>query len=176
VAARYSKNIRVFCETGGHRGPPLQLLVTALKTFEARCSTLLRIQSSIPGEESNDPLSCLSQKAFYSLRREFIQQLTLPRRQFVLEAKLKEILPEDDSDEVWKNIGLSLRVKKWPALSRTRWPGFFTPRVENVRESFPNDFGSHRLTRSLPLPVLTVSKCDSYFLAKPFRWDLVRMS
>ena len=85
-------------------------------------------------EESKDSLSCLSQKAFYSLRREFIQQLSLPRRQFVPEAKLKEILPDDHRDEVWKSIGASLGVKKWPAVSRTRWSGFFTPTVQNVRE------------------------------------------
>ena len=86
-------------------------------------------------EVSKDSRSCLSQKAFYSLRREFIQQLSLPRRHFVPEAKLKEILPEDHRDEVWKNIGSSLGVKRWPAVSRTRWSGFFTPRVvQSVRE------------------------------------------
>ncbi len=85
-------------------------------------------------EESKDPLSCLSQKAFYSLRHEFIQQLSLPRRQFVPEANLKEILPEDQRDEVWKNIGSSLRVKKWPVLSRSRWHPFFTASVQSVRE------------------------------------------
>jgi hypothetical protein len=84
-------------------------------------------------EESEAPLSCLSQKAFYSLRREFIQQLSLSRRQFVPDVKLKEILPEDRKDEVWKSIGSSLGVKRWPALSRT-WLGFFTPTVQSVRE------------------------------------------
>jgi len=84
-------------------------------------------------EQSEEPVSCLSQKAFYSLRREFIQQLSLQRRQFVPDIKLKEILPEDRRDEVWKNIGSSLGVKKWPGLSRT-WRGFFTPTVQSVRE------------------------------------------
>jgi len=86
-------------------------------------------------EQSQDPLSCLSQRAFYSLRREFIQQISLPRRQFVLDANLKEILPEERRDDVWKNIGSSLRVKKrWPALSRTSWLAFLTPRIQSVRE------------------------------------------
>ena len=84
-------------------------------------------------EQSEEPVSCLSQKAFYSLRREFTQQLSLQRRQFVPDITLKEILPEDRRDEVWKNIGLSLGVKKWPGLSRT-WRGFFTPTVQSVRE------------------------------------------
>ena len=85
-------------------------------------------------EESQEPLSCLSQRAFYSVRREFIQHLSLERRQFVLDANLKEILPEERRDEVWKNIGASLRIKRWPAVSRPSWLGFITPRVQNVRE------------------------------------------
>jgi hypothetical protein len=35
-----------------------------------------------------------------------------------------------------------------------------------VSVSIPNDFESDGLTRSLPLPVLTRSKCDSYFLCE----------
>ena len=85
-------------------------------------------------DESPDPLPCLSQKAFYSLRREFTRQLSLPCRQFAVDATLKEILPEERRDVVWKNIGSSLRVKRWPALSRTAWLGFMTPTVQSVRE------------------------------------------
>jgi acyl carrier protein len=85
-------------------------------------------------KETDDPLPCLSQKAFYLLRRQFTQQLLLPRRQFTLDATLIEILPEERRDEVWKTIGSSLRIKKWPALSRRAWFGFMTPPVLNVRE------------------------------------------
>lgn len=85
-------------------------------------------------EESPDPLPCMSQKAFYSLRREFTQQLSLTRGQFASDAILKDILPEEGRDEVWKNIGSSLRVKKWPALSRTGWLGFLNPTVQHVGE------------------------------------------
>lgn len=85
-------------------------------------------------DESPVPLSCLSQNAFYLLRREFTQQLSLPRRRFVPNAQLKEILPEECRDEVWKKIGSSLGVKRWPAVSRTGWRGFFTPTVHSVRE------------------------------------------
>src|SRR5689334_7854063 len=84
-------------------------------------------------EESDDPLPCMSQKAFYSVRREFTHQLSLPRRQFTPDASLKEILPEERRDEVWKNIGSSLGVKRWPALSRKSWL-FMTPTVQSVRD------------------------------------------
>ena len=85
-------------------------------------------------QETDEPLPCLSQKAFYLLRREFTQQLSLPRRQFATDTTLKEILPEDGRDEVWKNIGSSFRVKRWPALSRTGWLWFMTAHVQSVRE------------------------------------------
>ena len=85
-------------------------------------------------EESPVPLSCLSQRAFHSLRREFIRQLPLERRQFVPDAKLKEIIPEERRDEIWKSIGSSLQVKRWPVLSRTLWLGLLAPKVQSVRE------------------------------------------
>jgi hypothetical protein len=85
-------------------------------------------------EVSQEPLPCMSRKAFYSLRREFTQQLSLTRRQFVPDATIKDILPEERRDEIWKNIRSSLKVKKWPALSRTRWLGFMSPTVQSVRE------------------------------------------
>jgi len=85
-------------------------------------------------EVSNDPLSCLSQKAFYFLRREFVQQLSVPRDHFIPDANLETMLPEDRKDEVWNNFGASLGVKKWPIVSRSVWRGFFSPRVQTVRE------------------------------------------
>lgn len=85
-------------------------------------------------EQSEDPLSCLSQRAFYSVRREFMQQLSIPRRQFGVDANLKELLPEERRGEVWKNIGASLGAKKWPALHRKTWLPFFTTHVQSVRE------------------------------------------
>jgi hypothetical protein len=85
-------------------------------------------------EESDNSLPCLSQKAFYSLRREFTQQLSISRRQFVPEAKLEALLPEDRKDEVWESIGWSLGVKRWPTVSRSVWRGFFTPKVQSVEE------------------------------------------
>lgn len=85
-------------------------------------------------EESQQPLPCMSQKAFYSLRREFTRQFSVPRRQFVPDARLKDLLPEERRDELWKTIGSSLKVKKWPAISRSRWLGFLTPTVQSVGE------------------------------------------
>jgi len=85
-------------------------------------------------EESQAPLSCLSQKAFYTLRREFTRHLSLPRGRFRVDAPLKEIVPEERKDAVWKSIASSMGVKRWPPMSRPVWLGFILPRVNSVRE------------------------------------------
>ena len=68
--------------------------------------------------QSERPLSCLSQRAFYSVRREFTQQLSVPGRQLTPDASLKAILPEERRHEVWKNIGSSLGVKMARIISQ----------------------------------------------------------
>jgi len=85
-------------------------------------------------EESPAPLPCLSQKAFHLLRRELMQHVSLSRRQFRVDSSLKEIFSGEHGEEVWKSIGTSLGVKKWPAMSRHAWHGFMSPTVSNVRE------------------------------------------
>ena len=122
----------------------VELTIRVEETFGVQIPDRVAAELTTPGkvtdfilsqvEESEDPLSCLSQHAFYLVRREFVQQVSLPRRQFVLDAKLKELFPEDRRDDVWKNIGSSLGAKKWPAVYRNAWRGFFTPSVKSVRE------------------------------------------
>jgi hypothetical protein len=85
-------------------------------------------------DENQAALSCMSQRAFYLLRREFMRQLSLSREEFVVHAKFEELLPEDRRDEVWKNIGSSLCVRTWPAVSRSAWYLFRTPSVQSVNE------------------------------------------
>lgn len=121
----------------------VELAIRIEETFEVQIPDRVAGELTTPGKvtdfllsqvaQSEEPVSCLSQKAFYTLRREFIRQLSLQRGQFAPDIKLKEIIPEDGRDEVWKNIGSSLGVKKWPALSRT-WREFFTPPVQSVRD------------------------------------------
>jgi hypothetical protein len=85
-------------------------------------------------DESHAPLTCLSQKAFYMLRRGFIHHLSLPRRQFRVDATLREIVPEESRDGVWKEIGSALGAKKWPAMSRPKWLSLVSRDVRSVRE------------------------------------------
>jgi len=85
-------------------------------------------------DESQAPLSCLSQKAFYMLRRGFIHHLSLPRQQFRVDTTLRGIVPEESRDDTWKEIGSALGAKKWPAMSRPKWLRFMSPEVQSVRE------------------------------------------
>jgi hypothetical protein len=85
-------------------------------------------------EESPAPLSCISQQAFYLLRREFTRHVSVSRRQFRVDSLLKEIVPEAGGDEVWQSIGSSLGVKRWPKRSRPAWFGFMHTQVRSVRE------------------------------------------
>lgn len=85
-------------------------------------------------EVSPAPLPCMSQKAFHSLRREFTRHVPLSRSQFQVDSSLDQIVPEERRDEVWKSIGSSLGVRRWPAMDRPAWFGFMTPRVRRVRE------------------------------------------
>jgi hypothetical protein len=44
----------------------------------------------------------VSQRALHLLRQNFLQHLSLPRHQFKLNTALKEIVPEEDRDAIWK--------------------------------------------------------------------------
>ncbi|HKO41948.1 MAG TPA: phosphopantetheine-binding protein [Pyrinomonadaceae bacterium] len=85
-------------------------------------------------DESQVPLPCISQKTFHMLRRGFINQLSLPRRQFRVDTALGEIVPEENRADVWKEIGSALGAKKWPAMSRPKWLSFMSPEVQSVRD------------------------------------------
>jgi hypothetical protein len=72
---------------------------------------------------SQIPLPCLLQRAFHLLRRSFIKQLSLPRHEFKLDTPLREIVPEKNGDDIWKDLGLSIgssmaaAVTTWVAVT-----------------------------------------------------------
>lgn len=84
--------------------------------------------------ESQSPLPCLSQKAFHLLRQNFTHHLSLPRQKFKLNAALKEIVPEENREDMWEAIGVSMRVKNWPRMSRPKWFPLIPATVKSVRD------------------------------------------
>jgi hypothetical protein len=85
-------------------------------------------------KRSQVPLPCLSQKAFYLLRRCFVRHLAISRHHIGTDTPLRELIPEANRHDVWRHIGSAVGVKKWPAMSRPKWLGFIPPTVQNVRE------------------------------------------
>ena len=86
-------------------------------------------------EVSNEPLPCLTQKAFHLLRRSFIRTLHIPRRSFRLDVPLKSLIPDDQKEELWGEIGRDMGMKEWPSIFRPKWlRAMFPHGCQNVRE------------------------------------------
>ncbi len=84
--------------------------------------------------ESHAPLPCMSQKAFHLLRSSFIETLPISRKSFRLNASLSELVPEENRNEIWKEIGKKFGAKKWPTVFRPTLLSFLPPRVQNVKD------------------------------------------
>lgn len=78
-------------------------------------------------ELTDEPLPCLTQKAFHALRRGFTRTLRVPRRSFRPDALLMELLPDDLPDEAWERVGRDVGLKGWPSLFRPVWLRSFVP-------------------------------------------------
>ncbi|HEV3438778.1 MAG TPA: acyl carrier protein [Gemmata sp.] len=66
---------------------------------------------------------CLSQRAFYSIRRALVQRVGLPRSQLRPGTDLLSVLPAQNAQAVWNEVGESLgyRDGRWPHLYRSGW-------------------------------------------------------
>jgi hypothetical protein len=66
---------------------------------------------------------CMSQRAFYQLRRVLMQKTNLPRSCFQPNTNVMGVLPEEGRDETWSTIGTALGANKrwWPELPVWRW-------------------------------------------------------
>lgn len=68
----------------------------------------------------NSGISCLSSHLFYALRRAFITQFGVTRRQVTLDAPLVGLLPSGDRRRQWQQLGEELGCSM-PNLLRPRW-------------------------------------------------------
>jgi len=75
--------------------------------------------------ESIKSTDCLSQRAFYLIRRVAIRSFLLPRRAIAPETKLGDIVPSKFRYARWKSFGTNIGAAKWPDLQRSR-PVFAT--------------------------------------------------
>src|SRR5687767_1960429 len=65
--------------------------------------------------------SCLSQGAFYLLRKEFVSALGIQRGHFHPAAKLADLVPRKNRQELWTTMQLRIGEAALPDLARPVW-------------------------------------------------------
>jgi hypothetical protein len=69
---------------------------------------------------SEDP-ACLSQQAFYFLRRSFSNRLQVPRRAFRPDTSLHQLIPKQNRKLVWSVLKSEMDATALPDLARPLW-------------------------------------------------------
>lgn len=70
----------------------------------------------------NECAACSSQRAFYLLRRAFVQEFGVARRAFSLDTPLTAFFPAGgDIRPVWERLRERVQVRRWPVLRRPLW-------------------------------------------------------
>lgn len=64
--------------------------------------------------------TCLSQKAFYLLRRALMDHVGAARRAIRPDTPLHELIDTDQAGQLWPNLSRTLAVPRWPELVRPR--------------------------------------------------------
>ncbi len=64
---------------------------------------------------------CLSQQAFYAVRRAMASRLGLPRSQLRPGTELLAVLPPANAQAAWAEVGESLGYPQWPRASGGSW-------------------------------------------------------
>jgi hypothetical protein len=64
---------------------------------------------------------CLSQRAFYAIRRELAPRVGIPRSQLRPGTELMNVLPSENAQGVWASIGKSLGYSEWSRARSLGW-------------------------------------------------------
>ena len=68
-----------------------------------------------------DADACLSQQAFYFLRRGFSNSLQLPRTAFHSDVALQTLIPKQNRKHVWGQLRMEMGSNVLPDLARPLW-------------------------------------------------------
>jgi acyl carrier protein len=81
--------------------------------------------------------TCVSQRAFYALRREVCERVGTPEARLRPTTPLADILPPaGDRGRTWAGVGNALDVRNWPRAGPGRWPrSLGGPRVQTLGEA-----------------------------------------
>lgn len=86
------------------------------------CSTPAGVIDLVYGKlQSSDEPVCVSQRAFYLLRKGLSQTLGVSRRKVDLDTDVRPFAAERLEREVWNDLRTAVQARSWPALARPRW-------------------------------------------------------
>jgi hypothetical protein len=70
---------------------------------------------------ASDERTCVSQRAFYLLRRGLTRTLGVSRRKVVLTADIRSFTADRSEREIWHDLKTSVQARSWPSLARPLW-------------------------------------------------------
>jgi hypothetical protein len=70
---------------------------------------------------TTDEQVCVSQRAFYLLRKELARTLGVSRRSVALGVDVRSFAVGRSEREVWNDLKTIVRARSWPALARPSW-------------------------------------------------------
>jgi len=70
---------------------------------------------------ASDERVCVSQRAFYLLRKGLARTLGVSRRRLALEADVRSFAVGRSEREVWNDLKTTVQARSWPALARPSW-------------------------------------------------------
>jgi hypothetical protein len=70
---------------------------------------------------TSDERVCVSQRAFYLLRKGLTRTLGISRRKVDLAADIRSFTAGRSEREVWDDLKTAVQARSWPALARPRW-------------------------------------------------------
>lgn len=86
------------------------------------CFTPAAVTDLVFGKlRASDERVCVSQRAFYLLRKGLTRTLGVGRRSVVLGADLRSFTGSRSEREVWDDLKNAVQARSWPTLARPKW-------------------------------------------------------
>lgn len=127
-------------------------------------------------EQRTDKQVCVTQRAFYVLRKAFMQVFKTPRSSITPDTPLRDFVPDARAVEYWGELQRAVQARSWlwPLLSRPSWL-FWSLACVVVCVFLWVSFGMWRVSSNLVLsgavaaPLAIGVACVSAFLTRPFK-------
>jgi len=96
--------------------------VTIADAEAATCATPAALIDLVFGKlRASDERICVSQRAFYLLRKGLTRTLGIARRKVELTTDIRSLIAGRSERDVWNDLKTAVQARSWPALARPRW-------------------------------------------------------